>query len=174
MDGMTWICILFFSFSSLLNSGLESEHDIHISKCNVHYKTKTQSLQIIVHLFLDDLELALTDKGGTDLAICTENEDPNAEEYIDAYLNEHLLMELNDEALNYTFIGKEISEDIMGVYCYLEVENLSKFKGELRFYYNALMEVYDDQQNIISLKADGKGLDFFLLDIKSYSKIISL
>jgi len=171
---MAWFYIFVFSFSTIFHSISNAEHDIHISKCNAHYKSESNSLQLIVHLFLDDLELALKDKGGSELSICTDKEDPNSEAYLLEYLKSHFVLKLNDRELDYNFIGKEISEDIMGVYCYLEVENLPEFQGELSLFYNVFMDMYQDQQNIVSLKADGKRVDAFILDSKTFSKKISL
>ena len=34
-------------------------HEFHVSRCEITYRTETQSLEIIQHMYVDDLELAL-------------------------------------------------------------------------------------------------------------------
>ena len=52
--------------------------------------------------------------------------------------------------MTYNFIGKEISEDLVAVWCYLEIENIERF-NKIHVKNNILLEVFEDQKNIISV-----------------------
>ncbi len=139
-------------------------HDIHISKCNIHYKSSSTALQISTSIFIDDLELALERHGADKLYIGTEKEDEEADEWIREYLLNYIKIKLNGRELQFHFIGKEMTDDLAAIWCYLEVEDLQNFTGELEIENAVFLELYDDQQNIISIKEDGQRVDFFVQD----------
>jgi hypothetical protein len=113
------------------------------------YSTKDQALQITLHIFLDDLESALSLYGGEALKLCTSHEDPKANEYIAEYLNANFSVRLDNEDQTMVFLGKEISEDLAGVWCYLEIPEIPE-PNSLYLRYDILLEKFDDQKNILS------------------------
>jgi hypothetical protein len=134
-------------------------HDIHISKCTIKHKAAEEVLQFSVHIFLDDLEATLADMGYTDLALCSEKEDVDAEFYIEAYINEMLIIKSADGPYKMSWVGKEVSEDLVAVWCYLEVENVSS-TTDLSIDNNILQELYDDQKNIVTFTSDNGEKEF--------------
>ena len=130
-------------------------HAFHVSKCQVEYNEGEQALQISLNLFIDDLEEALRRQGAGKLQLCTPREAPDAENHLQRYLRRHFIIRVNGKALDYTFIGKEISEDQAAVWCYLEITNVQKFR-ELSVTNNLLLEVFEDQKNIVSIAGPGK------------------
>ncbi|NRB46428.1 MAG: hypothetical protein HRU41_02065 [Saprospiraceae bacterium] len=135
-------------FSLLL---LGFKHDYHLSKCLIEYSTTDQALQVSMQLFIDDLEEALRLQGHDKLALCTSKEAPEAEIYFEEYLKKHLLLTVNGEPRNYNYLGKEISEDLLSLWCYLEIEGIPQISS-LNVSNDILMEAYPDQQNIVSVK----------------------
>ena len=95
-------------------------HDIHLSKCLLEVNESDEAVQISMHIFIDDLEEALRRQGADNLYICTEKEAEEAETHIFDYLQAQFRIELDGQEKAYEFIGKEPSEDLMGVWCYLE------------------------------------------------------
>lgn len=143
-------------------------HEFHVSKCVIDCKKSEEAIQVALHIFIDDLEEALRQQGADKLFICTEKESKKAEKYMIRYLQNHFKIIVNEEAVEYNFIGKEISDDIQAVWCYLEVENVNTINSlELRN--DILMEVFDDQRNIINLKVDGTE-EFLMFDKGNASK----
>jgi len=138
-------------------------HDFHVSKCLVEYVEGEQSLQISLHLFIDDLELALAEQGANDLFLCTEREAPEAETYLFRYLQQRFRLTVNQEEVTYRMIGKEISDDLMAVWCYLEVRGISELR-ELEMENSLLMEIYADQKNIVSVKGPGQERGLLLFE----------
>lgn len=138
-------------------------HEFHISKTLIEYNEKENALQFTVHIFIDDLEEALRQQGADKLFICTEKESEKAEAYIYKYLQQKLKIKLDDKAVDYTFVGKEASEDLVAVWCYLEIENIEPFK-KLYVKNNTLVEAFDDQKNIISISGPNKQKGYLLFN----------
>jgi len=159
-----FLCCLIAPISTIFSSNKElPPHEFHISKCLIEYNEKENALQLTVHIFIDDLEEALRQQGADKLFICTEKEAEKAEEYIYKYLQQKLTIGLDDKAVNYTFVGKEVSEDLAAVWCYLEVENIAPF-SKLYVKNNTLLEAFDDQKNIISVIGPNKLKGYFLFN----------
>ena len=140
---------------SLLLSGT-SLHEFHVSKCQIEYVGAEQSLQMSMHIFIDDLEEALRQRGKDQLYICTEKEAAEAETYLIDYLKNRILIKANGQKVDFNFVGKEISDDLAAVWCYLEVKGIEQLT-ELEVGNKLLQEVFDDQKNLISIIGpDGK------------------
>jgi len=137
-------------------------HDFHVSKCLVEYNEEERALQVSMHLFIDDLEEALRLQGADKLFICTELEAADAETHIRRYLEAHFRLETNGEPVAFEFLGKEISDDLAAVWCYLEVTGVGRL-DQLTVTNRILTEVYDDQKNIVSVfgPEEKKGLLLF-------------
>jgi hypothetical protein len=121
----------------------------------MHYRPEQQALQISMHIFLDDLELALRERGHDKLYLCTKKEAAGANELVEAYLRDEFQLTLNGELRDFNFVGKEISDDLAAVWCYLEITDLPRLESlELR--YSILMDTYDDQKNLASLERPGE------------------
>lgn len=145
------------------NRAIVPTHEFHISKCLIEYNEKEKALQVTLHLFIDDLEAALEEQGAEKLFICTDKESEKAETYIYKYLQQTLSIYLEDEAINYTFLGKEMSEDMVAVWCYLEMENIESF-NKLTVKNSILTETFDDQKNIISIVGPNKKKGYLLFN----------
>jgi len=137
-------------------------HEFHLSKCEIDYNTGENALQISMHIFIDDLETALAREGKEKLYICTEKEAEKAEMYLVDYLTRHFQLQVNGQPVTYNFIGKEVSEDLQAVWCYLEVESVNQI-NRLSVINNILMETFDDQKNIVSIKGPNKKQGYFLM-----------
>jgi|AntRauTorckE5430_2_1112549.scaffolds.fasta_scaffold07698_2 myo-inositol catabolism protein IolC len=137
-------------------------HDFHVSKCLMEYDPEEQSLQMSMHIFLDDLELALSKRGQEQLFLCTPRETAEAEAQVEAYLRDHFKLTINGELRTFKYWGKEISDDLSAVWCYLEVDNLQEI-NELELTYRILFDTYGDQKNLASLTLPGQepGMLFF-------------
>jgi len=136
-------------------------HEFHVSKCIVEHSQDDQALQISLHIFIDDLEEALEKQGVDSLFLCTKKESKKADEYLYDYFQKKIQFEVDQEALSYNYIGKEPSEDLQAIWCYLEIENITNYE-EINISNDLLMELFDDQKNIINFKIDGKPKGYFL------------
>ena len=165
------ILTLNFTFSSdPINSGIA--HEFHVSKCMLEYNEKNKSLEIILHIFIDDLEEAIRQQGKDKLFIGTEKEATDANTYIMRYLNQRFEVSVNRNKLNYNWIGKENSDDLAAIWCYLEIENVNNIQ-ELKIQNDVLMDIFDDQKNIISITGPEKKKGYFMFEKGKSNTIIS-
>lgn len=136
-------------------------HEFHLSKCNIVYDEQAQSFQITMHIFIDDLEEALRLEGHDQLFIATEKENAEAENHISNYLAKRFSLVHNQESLPVEFIGKEKTEDLAAIWCYLEVKTLPQLH-ELTITNNILLEVFDDQKNITNIQGPNNKTAYFM------------
>lgn len=161
------VCLfLFFTHLMAANkpfSFLVDWHPIHISKTTINYDTKSQALQITAHVYIDDFETILGKRGYKNLNIGFDKEAPVAEEAIEKYLNEKIVLKSGKTILKSEYIGKELSEDRIAVYCYFEIP----FKGNpagLSILNTILHDLYEDQKNFTTITVDQKTRGFFMFE----------
>ncbi|KAB1153208.1 hypothetical protein F7018_17835 [Tenacibaculum aiptasiae] len=134
-----------------------SVHKYYIALTEIEYKEETQSVQMIMNVFMDDIETAINQDFSIDLQLSTKKELKNSDEYFFKYLKDHFKIFINNQKFDYNFIGKEYDGNI--VYFYLEIENVSSVKSiEVRN--DVLIKYFPDQQNLIkaSIKKERKSL----------------
>jgi len=148
-----------------------SEHDLHISKTDIHYKSDQESIQITIHSFIDDIELALEEYSEADMKLFQTAEHETADSLLEVYYSEHFSISLNGQELEYEFLGREESEDIMGIYTYLEILDIKEVHI-LEFSNSILLDTYEDQRNITVVKVDNKPKAFHILSGKDFKKTV--
>lgn len=148
-------------------------HEFHVSKALVEFNESEQALQVSMHLFIDDLEEGLQLGGVQEtLNLCTSKEHENAEAYLSEYLKKKFKILVNEELLDFEFLGKEPSEDLIGIWCYLEITNISSINA-IQIENSILLEAFEDQKNIISLIGPNKKKDYFLFKEGYFSDNVS-
>lgn len=130
------------------------KHEFHLSKCSLEYNEAEKALQFSLHVYTDDLEEALRRQGIVNVKYCSPKEAANADELLATYLQEKLSVQINGQAREFVFIGKEPAEDVFGMWVYLEIGEVSVLKT-LDISNTILMETFGDQKNIISIKGPG-------------------
>ena len=126
-------------------------HDFHLSKGTVEYVAQAESIQVTLHVFIDDLELALTRQGAPTLYLGTEKEVAATDDYVRAYLERHFRLHADGRAVDFTYLGKETSDDLSAVWIYLEGRPVPPPR-KLQVEYDLLTEVFDDQKNILTFR----------------------
>lgn len=128
-------------------------HDIHISMVQIDYNEQTRSLEITVKAYTDDYELAVSKSEGPVCKLNTDLELPNSDEYLLAYLRKVLKIEVNDEQLELSWVGKEYED--LATWSYLEIKMVEGI-NTIDVTYTQHMEVYADQNNIVHVKVNGE------------------
>lgn len=157
------ITILLYFFLGHLHANVLPVHEFHLSKCNIEYKASEKALQVTLHLFIDDLESALRERGIDQLYIGTEKEKEGVDIHIQKYLQEKFQLKSDTQTLQLVFLGKEQSEDLAAIWCYLEVTDVETIK-HLTVTNNVLMDIFEDQKNIVSIKGPEKKSAYFLFE----------
>lgn len=134
-------------------------HKYYVSLCEIEYLKEKQSVQIILGVFIDDLEFTLNKNSGKQLNLASKTEIVNVDDYYNEYLSEHLLVSINSKNESYKYIGKEYDGDI--VKFYLEISNIKEFKS-IEITNNILINEFPDQKNIVKIKVKDFNKTFYL------------
>ena len=142
-------------------------HDIHLTKAQVDVNAAEQSVQVSMHIFLDDLEKVIQQETGftEKMHLGTEKEVPQGDSLLAVYLSNHFLITTNDQPLTFSYVGKENSKDLLAIWCYFEFPLSDIPTKNLTLTNNVLMELYADQQNIITLQGPNKKRDYLLFQV---------
>jgi len=164
--------ILLILFNVLV-SGSGDVHDFHLSKTDIHYKTEQKAVQLTIHTFIDDTEAVLKDQEDIEYKFFESTEHALTDSIFNDYLNKNITITIDGEQQAFYYLGKEQSDDILGVYAYLEIEGIDSFQS-IEISNSVLMDKFDDQKNIINFKVDNKSKAFHILTKKDYQKTIDL
>jgi len=138
-------------------------HEFHLSKCDINYNEEEKALQISLRIFIDDLEEAIAAVLKEDnLKLCTSKEAVNADSILVVYLSENLKVDVDNVKHQISYVGKEVSDDLLAVWCYFEVLDVAPQKA-ISIENKILIETFDDQSNVVSLKYSKDKKDYFLL-----------
>ena len=151
------IILLLFVVPLIISS---RAHEYYVSVTNVEYVKEEKSVQIITQIFIDDFEKMIQERFDDRITLATDNESIMVEDYMQRYLSDKLKVTINDQSLDFNFIGKEYEDDI--TYCYLEIKDISEIKS-IEIENRVLFDIYQDQQNIVRLKLYGKNKSFLLI-----------
>lgn len=137
-------------------------HKFYVSVTNVTYSEKNEALQITSRVFIDDLEEVLKERYDIDANLDSEQESAITQEYLKKYLRAKFVVEVNGELRSYEYVGKKYDNDV--VIFYLEIPELkfSELKS-IQIQNEMLTDMYDEQQNILHFKIDGKKKSFVLM-----------
>ena len=144
-------------------SGIWIEHEYYVSRCVMNKISEESKIEVSIHLFADDLEMALKHQGAISCHIGTKIEHADTDYWIEKYLKECFIVEDNFDTLDWTYLGRESTDDLQAVWCYLEVDLPGNGIDKLKVTNRVLMDIYDDQKNIVELKQSGIPRDVFML-----------
>jgi hypothetical protein len=134
-------------------------HKYYVSLCEIEYLKEKQSVQIILGVFIDDLEFTLSKNIGKQLNLASKTEVENVDDYYKKYLSEHLLVSVNSKNQSFKYIGKEYDGDI--VRFYVEISGIKEFKS-IEITNNILINEFPDQKNIVKIKVKDFNKTFYL------------
>lgn len=134
-------------------------HKYYVALTDIEFNEKEQSVQMIMNVFMDDIELALNNEFNIDAQIANANEVKELDDYFYKYLQKHFKISINNQEKSYQFVGKEYDGNI--VFFYLEVNNISEVKS-IKINNTVLIKEYADQQNLIKAKVYNERKSLFL------------
>ncbi len=168
---MPWMIYLFSSF--LLFFEATPSHEFHLSNTEVRVNTVDKKVQVTAKIFIDDLELAIEDFSSKKLKLFVENEAIELDSILNAYINANIQFDLSERPISLNFIGKEMSDDLAAVWCYME-GGYTELKQEWTVSNTILRDQYDDQRNMTVIKKDDKKLAHWFFDYSYYQDSIKL
>ncbi len=151
-----FLVILFFT----LTAG--NIHKFYVSTTQIEYAEQEESLQIIVKIFIDDIEAVLRERyNKPEMELASKKETEEDAELIKQYILKKLHIQVNHKEMPLTYIGKEYDIDVLKAY--IEINQVSSLQL-LEIENKLLMEKFPKQQNIIHFKW-GKNRNSLLLNI---------
>ena len=128
-------------------------HKYYLSLTQIEYNNEEKSIQIIINVFMDDIEEALNKTYKVDLKLTTKDELKDNDKYFSEYLSKKLHLKVNDKPVSFNYLGKEYEGDL--VYFYLEIKNISDV-ATINITNQILMDYFPKQQNLIKSKVNKK------------------
>tara|TARA_B100000795_G_C22635458_1_gene374315 strand:+ start:240 stop:737 length:498 start_codon:yes stop_codon:yes gene_type:complete len=130
-----------------------SSHKYYLSLTQIEYNKKKQSLEIIINVFMDDIEIALNKDYNIDLKLTTKDELKDTDVYFKKYLDKKMKFTIDNKNIKFNYIGKEYEGDL--VYFYLEIDGIYN-PTSLEISNSLLLPYFEQQQNIVKFKNDNK------------------
>ncbi|WP_029035301.1 DUF6702 family protein [Salinimicrobium terrae] len=127
-------------------------HKFYVSATDIEYNEKKNSLQIISHVFTDDMENLLQTRYSDKLTLVKEDEHPAADEYIEKYFRSNFGVSVNGKERTFNYIGKEYDKDQLLVY--LEVEDVEPLEN-ISVKNAVLTDLFPEQKNVVKVEYDG-------------------
>ncbi len=140
-------------------------HPIYISTTDV--SIEDEKMNIVIKLFLNDLEDALRLNNGFSISI-DENKKLNKNfEFVESYLNDNFNIFINSKELEMVYSKRNIINDVLQLNATLKVneEILS-----IRITNKILLDVYDNQSNVLFIKNSEKK-EFYKFDKTNQDKL---
>lgn len=136
-----------------------SVHKYYVALTEIEYNAKNKSVEMIMNVFVDDIELALNDDYQIKPSLNTPKELKNIDEYFKKYINQHFKISINGKQKSYNFIGKEYNGNV--VFFYLEIESIEDFKT-IEVKNTILVKQFTEQQNLVKVKVNKTRKSLFL------------
>ena len=157
--------VLFFSLVTAFAAKANNEHDIHLSLCELRFNEATSSFEVSIKIFIDDLESAIAKDQAKKVVIGTDPDNEETDEYIAAYIDKHFSIVLDGARIKGEFLGKEITDDLLAVWCHIEFPLQKSFPRKCTLTNSILFEVYDDQRNIMDIRMNRSHKDYAIFAV---------
>ena len=127
-------------------------HPIHISITEIEFDKKDAALEIMMRVFIDDLELSLRNSlQKPDLDILDPHEGLTTDDLVRDYLKDHFRISLDNRPQKTKYLGHEREADAF--IFYIEVSNVKKW-NTINVHNDIIMATHDDQSNIVHVYVD--------------------
>ena len=148
----TWI--LFFLTLFPLHNLQPLDHKFYLSVTQMEFDADKNRITAISRVFIDDLEETLRQRYDVQLALGTDREDEKASFYISRYVEQKLIVEMNNEPLNFSFVGVTYQNDQIVLLSEFSLIESDEFEIKIT---NALItDAYSEQQNLVHFRMNQK------------------
>lgn len=143
-------------------------HKFYVSVTQIEYVKEKESVEIVMRIFIEDLEKLLRERYDKNITLNTSKSEKQIDSYIENYVAKKVLIKVNNNPLDFKFLGKEYEDDI--VFCYLEIEDVSEIK-DFEISNTLFFEVFKEQQNIIKTNINTEMESFVLTSQKNKAEV---
>jgi len=144
-----------FSFLSFVQSiaFFVMLHPLHVSVTEIEFDEKDKALEIMMRVFIDDLELTMRKRLNQPELDITAPKGITVDQMMQPYINEHFKITLDNKVQKLRYLGHE--QEGEAFIFYVEAENVKKLKT-IQVMNNIIMEMHDDQSNLVHVTVRGK------------------
>jgi hypothetical protein len=128
-------------------------HTYYLSLTQIEFNPKRKSIEVIINVFVDDIETALNKIHGKKFQLNTKSQLRHADTYFTQYLKDHLSFKIDGKSVQFNFIGKEYDSDV--VFFYLEIKDIQSIK-EIEVNSTILIQYFPEQQNLVKSNINKK------------------
>lgn len=122
-------------------------HPIHVSVTEIEFDEKEQALEIVMRVFIDDLELSLRNsRNQPQLDIINPKDGMTTDGLVSDYLKSHFKISLDDKPQRIHYLGHE--REAEAFIFYIEVTDVRKWKT-ISIHNDMIMATHDDQSNLV-------------------------
>lgn len=159
------------TFSFILASFLffSAVHPLHVSVTEIQFDEKDKELEIMMRVFIDDLEKTIqTRLNQPELDIQEPGKGITTDQLVSPYLLENFKVKLDnkDQKVKYLGLEKEGEAFIF----YIQVSNVKKWKT-IEVQNSIIQEMYEDQSNLVHVTVGGVVRSMRLTRSKPIDKI---
>lgn len=140
MTFLTSICGLLHLITALY------VHPIHVSVTEIEFDKKEAALEIMMRVFIDDLELTLRNSLNRPELDILHPGGTSIDDLARSYLKDHFKVALDGKQREVNYVGHEREGDAM--IFFIEVSGVTEWKT-IRVHNDIIMSTYDDQSNLI-------------------------
>jgi hypothetical protein len=127
-------------------------HPLHVSVTEIEFDEKDKALEIMMRVFVDDMELTLRrNLNQPDLDIL-KPKTATTDALLKDYVLKHFAVALDNKGQKINYLGHEV--DAEAFILYVEVTNVKKWKT-IQVKNDVLMETHEDQSNLINVTVKG-------------------
>lgn len=152
-----------------------SSHKVHVSVAQIEHNAKAQSAKIVIRVFADDLETALSQHTKRRIKIdpATANKDKQLGQTVIAYLRDNFQLKTKaGRPVTLNWVGLEWQTDMFWLYVEGKLPTNSGGLEGTQLRNKVFNELFEDQVNIVNSKIDGKQIGL-MFDPKDEFKLIS-
>jgi len=127
-------------------------HPLHVSVTEIGYDEKDKELEIVMRVFIDDLELAMRDVNNKPELDILNPGTPTLDQMMTSYLASHFAVTLDSKAQKTTYLGHE--RDGEAFIFYIQVSNVKRLKT-ISVRNDILISTHEDQSNLVHVTVRG-------------------
>jgi hypothetical protein len=135
-------------------------HPMHVSVTEIEFDEKEKELEIMMRVFVDDMELTMRNKlHQPELDILEPKNGMTIDQMGGDYIKEHFKIWLDNKPQKIGYLGHERESDAF--IFYIQVSSVKKWKT-IQVQNDIIMEMHDDQSNLVHVTVRDKVLSLRL------------
>jgi hypothetical protein len=135
----------------IVSTLLAALHPFFISSIEMKHNVNNKNIEISIRVFADDFEKTINKNNHTKIDIATSATKPEVNSLIAKYIQNKLLLHINNKPQAIKYIGYEIVKE--SIWIYAEVDDIATIK-KANITCNFLYDFEQTQSNIITVKAN--------------------